>query len=39
MTMSKRRKMDLGPRCYNCDVSVYSYEKKNLIVTYDVDEE
>jgi hypothetical protein len=24
--MIKRRKMDLGPRCYNCDVSVYSYE-------------
>jgi len=29
MAMSKRRKMDLGPRCYNCDVSAYSYEKKN----------
>jgi len=27
MTMSKGRKMDLGPRCYNCDVSVYSYGK------------
>jgi hypothetical protein len=35
MTVSKRRKMDLGPRCYNCDVSVYSYEEI-IIITYDV---
>ncbi len=32
--MSKRRKMDLGPRCYNCDVNVYSCKNK-FIVTYD----